>query len=183
MGASQYRKNAGQSQKQFNVNQATGQVSVSRNKPTGKVIKGKQADHIFEKQMVKAHLKANNLSWKQLEPKTQRRVRLLTNRPGNMAFIPGGVNGSKGQVVKNALLGKSAKPSAARDAYIRKSYATAKRTANRLDRAYNRDALAKNNKITASSFLKSTMKNSGVMAGTASPATSKGKSLSPPSSP
>ncbi|KAJ3520151.1 hypothetical protein NMY22_g12877 [Coprinellus aureogranulatus] len=104
-------------------------------------MKNWQADHIFEKQMVHAHLEANRLSWKQVPKKTKEKVNSIINGHGNLARIPGGVNGSKGSRVKNTILGNSFSQRPDRDRYMRQSYPQAKKVAGELDKAYKQGKL------------------------------------------
>jgi len=94
-----------------------------------------QADHVFEVQMLKDHLKKNNIHTKHMDPKLRQEVKGILNGRQNMAFIPASINQSKGQLIKNGMAGKDIKRQNVRDDYALKSYSTAHNTAARLDKA------------------------------------------------
>ncbi|KAJ3519796.1 hypothetical protein NMY22_g13033 [Coprinellus aureogranulatus] len=120
-----------------------------------------QADHIFEKQMVHGHLKDNGLKFGNLPKKTQKQVKGIINSSHNLTPIPGGVNGSKGNKVKNAIKGKKISDRKDRGGYMKQSYPQAKKTAQRLDQAY-KQGKVKTPKSTAVQFLDKTYKKGGI---------------------
>ncbi|TEB26644.1 hypothetical protein FA13DRAFT_1889261 [Coprinellus micaceus] len=120
-----------------------------------------QADHIHEKQMVHGHLKENGLKFGDLPKNTQKRVHGIVNGPSNLARIPGSVNGSKGNKVRNAMKGKRIKDRNDRDGYMKESYPQSKKVAQSLDSAY-KQGKVKLPKSTAVQFLDKTMKTGGI---------------------
>jgi len=93
------------------------------------------ADHVFEAQMLDHHLKKHNIDFSQMHPGLQKKVKNILNHPKNMALIPGSINQSKGQLIKQGMQGKKVKPQKARDQYAKLSYGTAHKTAGKLDEA------------------------------------------------
>jgi hypothetical protein len=71
-----------------------------------------------------------------LPKNTQKRVHGIVNGPSNLARIPGSVNGSKGNKVRNAMKGKRIKDRNDRDGYMKESYPQSKKVAQSLDSAY-----------------------------------------------
>lgn len=138
-----------------------------------------QGDHVYEIQMVNTHLKTMGYTWEQLHPNLQKDIRGIINGPDNVALIPGRINGGKGQVIKNALRGLFIKPKPDRDQYIKDSYSTAKKSAERLDKAFD----THNTHLRGTSFkdpLRAAAETAGIFnPGEHSPATS--RSSSPPS--
>jgi predicted GNAT family acetyltransferase len=94
------------------------------------------ADHVFEHQMLNNHLAKHNLQYDKLHPKLQHEVKGIINGPQNVAPVPAGVNRGKGSVIKKGLEGKAIKPNKSRDQYTLLSYKTARKTAQKLDKAF-----------------------------------------------
>jgi hypothetical protein len=94
------------------------------------------ADHIFEHQMFGSVLGDHGLTFAGLPSTLQEEARNIMNGRKNMAPIPAGINRSKGQLIKYGMRGKVIRPNKGRDAYALVSYAAARATAMRLDRAF-----------------------------------------------
>ncbi|KAJ3499963.1 hypothetical protein NMY22_g19426 [Coprinellus aureogranulatus] len=114
-----------------------------------------QADHLLEKQMVDKHLAENGLKFQNLPARTQREVSDALNHPSNLAPVPGGVNGSKGQAVKHAIVGTKVKDREDRDQYMKQAYEGVLATAAKIDDAYRRGGVLLP-KSTLSEFVKKT---------------------------
>jgi hypothetical protein len=138
-----YRKNSEEHDYAYKFDQS-GAVTREKLKPADRPANGKKmlmipktdADHVFEHQMLNNHLAKHNLQYDKLDPKLKGEVKGILNGPHNMAPVPAGVNRGKGQVVKHGLEGKALKPNKSRDEYTLQSYGTAKKTAKKLDKAF-----------------------------------------------
>ncbi|KAF8799723.1 hypothetical protein BYT27DRAFT_7236253 [Phlegmacium glaucopus] len=120
------------------------------------------ADHVFEDQMVKNHLAKHNLQLDKLHPDLQKEVKGIINHPQNMAPVPAGVNRGKGQVIKQGMAGKALKPKESRDQYTLLSYTTARKTAKKLDEAFENHGHDFKDK-TFHNTLRNTMNNAKIM--------------------
>jgi len=142
-------------------------------------LRGTQGDHVYEIQMVDAHLKTMGHTWEELHPNLQKDIKGIINGHDNVALIPGRINSGKGQVIKNALRGLFIKPKKDRDQFLKDSYPTAKKSAERLDKAFD----THNTDRRGTSFkdpLRAAAETAGIFQpGEHSPATS--RSSSPPS--
>ncbi|KAH6910454.1 hypothetical protein BKA70DRAFT_1220382 [Coprinopsis sp. MPI-PUGE-AT-0042] len=110
---------------------------IIRMPATTQDVQGKQADHIFEVQVVRKHLEASGVPWSKLPKGVQIAVKELINSKINMAPIEGRINSRKGQAIKS---GTNKKPSGVKDqatwTYIQLSFGTAKAVADKLDNIY-----------------------------------------------
>ncbi|KDR81089.1 hypothetical protein GALMADRAFT_153434 [Galerina marginata CBS 339.88] len=81
-------------------------------------------------------LGAHGLKFETLPTTLQETARKIMNGPKNVAPISAGINRSKGQLIKYGMRGKAIRPNKGRDAYTLVSYAAARMTAGKLDRAF-----------------------------------------------
>jgi len=86
--------------------------------------------------MLANQLKTYDLKFPDLPASLQGDVKKIMNGPKNMAPIPAGINRGKGQLIKHGMVGKSISPKKGRDDYALVSYVGARRTAQKLDKAF-----------------------------------------------
>ncbi|EDR06292.1 small secreted protein [Laccaria bicolor S238N-H82] len=136
------------------------------------------ADHIFEHQVLDHHLDKHGLKFGDLHPDLKKQVKGIMNSPNNLVPVPAGINRGKGQVFRQARKGKAITPKKDRDAYIKLSYTSSKKTAKQLDHAFKK-AGHDFGQNTVQRTLRNMMNNAKIMnANDPSPASSRSSSRS-----
>ncbi|CAA7270936.1 unnamed protein product [Cyclocybe aegerita] len=99
------------------------------------MMKGKDADHVLEGQVVEKALEDQGKTFQSLDPDTRTKVNKIMNDEGNIQFVPQGINRSKGQVFKKALRHRQSvrTKDANRDKYIQETLPQAKDVAKKVD--------------------------------------------------
>jgi hypothetical protein len=146
---------------------------------------GLHADHVFEAQMLSHHLKEHGIEFNKMKPGLQNKIKGILNGPKNMALIPGSINQSKGQLIKQGMEGKAINRKKVRDDYALQSYGTARKTAKKLDLALKEHPgyVAAVNGNTLKKKLRTTFLDAGLVPGSHVPKLKKSSSKQPTTRP
>jgi len=127
-------------------------------------VPGTHADHVLELQMVKQHLdQQHHIQFQNLPVDVQHKIHGIINGPQNVALVPAHINISKGQLIKHAMKGNAIIRNPHRDEYVRLSYPTAQKTAEKVDKVLVKEVHGmKPGGQTLAAMLKATMHHANV---------------------